>query len=173
MYAVVEYNDYRKEQSFDVTMTTDDVEYAKKVAFQYAMNDIKHVSRYANDYIYRITTEVENEYLRPINKTIISYKVIEVEKYKKGFKPTKNLIRPADSQSSLSMTDKEINPSPEGADLNLQRFKIKSSFSTTYAVIEIKKEIDIENIQEIDTSLICDKYYNYDGEGYYDEDDEQ
>jgi hypothetical protein len=134
MYAVVEYNDYRKEQSFDVTMTTDDVEYAKKVAFQYAMNDIKHMSRYANDSIYRITTEVENEYLRPINKTIISYKVIEVEKYKKGF-------------------------------------KIKSSFSTTYAVIEIKKEIEIENIQEIDTSLICDKYYNYDGEGYYDEDD--
>ena len=52
------------------------------------------------------------------------------------FKPTKNLIRPADSHSSgsatqlyahevgiESMTDKEINPSPKGADLNLQRFK--------------------------------------------------
>ena len=39
------------------------------------------------------------------------------------FKPTKNLIRPADSHSSWSMTDKDINPSPEGADLNLQRFK--------------------------------------------------
>ena len=38
------------------------------------------------------------------------------------FKPTKNLIRPADSHSSRSMTDKEINPSPEGVDLNLQRF---------------------------------------------------
>jgi tetratricopeptide (TPR) repeat protein len=39
------------------------------------------------------------------------------------FKPTKNLIRPVDSHSSWSMTDKEINPSPEEADLNLQRFK--------------------------------------------------
>jgi hypothetical protein len=29
------------------------------------------------------------------------------------FKPTKNLIRSADSHSSWSMTDKEINPSPE------------------------------------------------------------
>ena len=40
-----------------------------------------------------------------------------------AFRATKNLIRPADSHSSWSMTDKEINPSPEGADLNLQRFK--------------------------------------------------
>ena len=39
------------------------------------------------------------------------------------FKPTKNLIRPADSHSSWSMTDKEINPSLGEADLNLQRFK--------------------------------------------------
>jgi hypothetical protein len=129
MYAVVEYDDYRKEQSFEIITTTNDVDYAKKVAFQFAMNQIKNVSRYANDYIYRITTRVENEYLRPINKTIISYKVIEVEKYK-------------------------------------ERFKIKSSFSTTYAVIELINE-DIENIQEIDTSLICDEYYDYDGECYY------
>jgi hypothetical protein len=34
------------------------------------------------------------------------------------YKPTKNLIRPADSHSSWSMTDKEINPIPEGADLH-------------------------------------------------------
>jgi hypothetical protein len=128
MYAVVEYNDFRKEQSFEVITTTDDVDYAKKVAFQYAMNDIKKISSYTNDSLYRITTNVENEYLRPINKTIISYKVIEVEKYKKGC-------------------------------------KIQSSFSNKYAVIEIKKEI--ENIQEIDTSLICDDYYDYD----YEEDD--
>ena len=41
----------------------------------------------------------------------------------KRCKPTKNLIRPADSHSAWSMTDKEINPSPEGAYLNLHRFK--------------------------------------------------
>jgi hypothetical protein len=39
------------------------------------------------------------------------------------FKPTKNSIRARGLDSSWSMTDKEINPSPEGADLNLQRFK--------------------------------------------------
>ena len=127
MYAVVEYNDYRNGQCFEVITTTDDVDYAKKLAFQYAMNSIKRMSRYANDYIYRITTRVKNEYLRPINKTIISYKVIEVEKYK-------------------------------------ERFKIKSSFSNRYAVIEVEK--DLENIQEIDTSLICDNYYDSD----YDDD---
>ena len=44
------------------------------------------------------------------------------------FKPTKNSIRPADSHSSWSMTNKEINPSPKGADLNLQRFKKGSRF---------------------------------------------
>lgn len=45
------------------------------------------------------------------------------------FKPTKNVIRPADSYSSWSMTDKDVNPSPDGADLHLQRFKpsVKSS----------------------------------------------
>ena len=41
-----------------------------------------------------------------------------------SFKLTTNLIRPADSHSSWSMTDKEINTSPEGADLNLHRFKL-------------------------------------------------
>ena len=72
MYAVVEYNDFRKEQSFEVITTTDDVDYAKKVAFQYDMNDIKKVFIYTNDYLYRITTKEENEYLRPINKNKIN-----------------------------------------------------------------------------------------------------
>jgi len=40
------------------------------------------------------------------------------------FKPMKNFIHLADSNSLWSMTDKGINPSFEGADLNLQRFKI-------------------------------------------------
>jgi len=53
------------------------------------------------------------------------------------FKPTKNLIRPADSHSSLSMTDKEINLSPERADLNLQRFKK----NVNDKLIEFKQEL--------------------------------
>ena len=41
------------------------------------------------------------------------------------FKPTKNSIRATDLHSSGSMTDKEMNPSTECADSNLQRFKYK------------------------------------------------
>jgi deoxyadenosine/deoxycytidine kinase len=44
----------------------------------------------------------------------------------KQFKPTNNLIRPADSNSSGSMTDKEIKPSTKEVDLNIQRFKVVS-----------------------------------------------
>jgi hypothetical protein len=122
MYAVVKYNDYRKEQSFEVIITTCDIEYAKKVAFNIVKNDIPQSS---DSSIYKITTKVENEHLRPINKTIISYRIINVEKYKCGF-------------------------------------RMLYHFSTIYAVIEMKK--DIENIQEIDSSFICDKCYNVDEE---------
>ena len=76
---------------------------------------------------------MENEYLQPINKTIVAYKIINVEKYKKGF-------------------------------------KIVSSWANVYAVIELNKEI--ENIEEIDTSLICDNYYDYDGERYEEDNEE-
>ena len=82
MYAVVEYNDYRKEQSFEVIATTEDVEYAKKVAFQ---NAKKNLPKDRFDSIYKITTKIENEYLEPINKIVVAYKIVEVEKYKKGF----------------------------------------------------------------------------------------
>ena len=82
MYAVVEYNDYRKEQSFEVIATTDDVEYAKKVAFQ---NAKKNLPKDTSDSIYKITTKIENEYLEPINKIVVAYKIVEVEKYKKEF----------------------------------------------------------------------------------------
>ena len=124
MYAVVEYNDYRKEQTFEVIITTDDVNHAKKVAFSIAKNKLPKDD---NESIYKLTSEIEDEYLLPINKKIISYKIISLEKYKKGL-------------------------------------KINCTYSTVYAVIELKKQ-DIENIEEIDTSFICNKYYSYDGDG--------
>ena len=82
MYAVVEYNDYRKEQSFEVIATTEDVEYAKKIAFQ---NAKKNLPKDRINSIYKITTKIDNEYLEPINKIVVAYKIIEVEKYKKEF----------------------------------------------------------------------------------------
>ena len=33
MYAVVEYNNYRKEQYFEIKSTTNDLDYAKKIVF--------------------------------------------------------------------------------------------------------------------------------------------
>jgi hypothetical protein len=54
-----------------------------------------------------------------------SNKQREVYKYVKddGFKPAKNSIRRADLPSSRFVTDKEMNPSTEGADSSLQLFK--------------------------------------------------
>ena len=131
MYAVVQYSDYRKEQNFEVIATTDDVDYAKKVAFQYAKNSIPQISSNEDNSFYKINTRVKNEYLRPINKTIIAYRVINVKNYRK-------------------------------------KVTIQYLFTTIYAVIELDK--DIGNIEEIDTSLICDNYKHEDDEEDEDED---
>jgi hypothetical protein len=82
MFAVVEYNNYRKEQNFKVITFTEDVEYAKKIAFNNAKKDIPKDS----DSIYKITNDIEECHLYPVNKTIINYSIISVEKYKNGFK---------------------------------------------------------------------------------------
>ncbi len=134
MYAVVQYNDYRKEQNFEVITTTDDVDYAKKVAFQYAKNSIPQISSNEDNSFYKINTRVRNEYLRPINKTIIAYRVINVKNYRK-------------------------------------KVIINYSYTTIYAVIEVDK--DLGNIEEIDTSLICDNYKHEDDEEDEDEDEDE
>ena len=40
MYAVIEYNNYPKEQDFEIKLVTNDLDYAKKLAFNNAKNDI-------------------------------------------------------------------------------------------------------------------------------------
>ena len=70
-------------------MATSDVEYAKKVAFQ---NAKKKLPKDTSDYICKITSKIVNEYLEPINKTIIAYKIIEMHKYENRF-----IIRDRDS----------------------------------------------------------------------------
>jgi hypothetical protein len=57
---------------------------------------------------------------------ILRFKYGGAAENKTMFTQSKNVIRPADSNSSGSVTDKEINPSTiakQGADSNLQRFK--------------------------------------------------
>jgi len=85
MYAVVDFTDYRKEQCFKVVMSTSDVEYAKKVAFQIAKKELGKEKDTENSF-YKITTKFQCEYLHPVNKIIICYKIIKLVKHKKGFK---------------------------------------------------------------------------------------
>lgn len=85
MYGVVEYSNYRKEQSFEILHITKDLENAKKINL---LNANKHVaSSKSTSPCLKITEpdEDDNVYLRCLNKVICSYKLVEVEKTKKGF----------------------------------------------------------------------------------------
>jgi len=84
MYAVVRYNDYRKEEDFEIIATTTDVEYAKKIAFNKIKEDIPECKD--DDELYKIATDIETEYFQPINKEIISYRIIKLKKCKNKFK---------------------------------------------------------------------------------------
>ena len=136
MYAIVDFTDIRNEQSFNVVETTQDVEYAKKLAFHLAKKELSK-EKNTEKYFYKITTtkDYEYEYLYPLNKIIIAYKIIELIKYKNGF-------------------------------------TISSCNANIYAVIELKQREAIQDIDEIDVSLICDNYYSYDGCDDDDDDDE-
>ena len=118
MYAVVRYNDYRKEQYFEIIATTTDVEYAKKIAFNKIKEGIPECKQ--DDELYKIATDIETEYFQPINEEIISYRIIKVKKYK-------------------------------------NKLKKLYHYTTKYAVVEFEVE-NTENLNEIDSSLICDNY---------------
>lgn len=125
MYAVVRYNDYRKEQHFEIIGTTNDVEYGKIIAFNKIKENIQNMTECKNDdELYKIETNIETEYFQPINKEIISYRIIKVKKCKNKFKKIYH-------------------------------------YTTKYAVVEFAVG-NSENLEEIDTSLICDDYVDYD-----------
>jgi len=83
MYAVIEYNKYRKEQQFEVITTTDDLEYARRLSFQ---NAKKNLPVGKTEGIYKITSVVEDTNLAILNKTIISYQIVCLEKHEDRFK---------------------------------------------------------------------------------------
>ena len=68
-------------------MATDDLEHAKRVAFQSAKEDLSKEKNTENS-IKKITSKInlEYEYLYPINKVIIAYRIIKLVKHKKKFK---------------------------------------------------------------------------------------
>ena len=84
MYAVVKYNDYRKEEDVEIIATTTDVEYAKKIAFNKIKDGMPECKD--DDELYKIETDIETEYFQPINKEIISYRIIKVKKCKNKLK---------------------------------------------------------------------------------------
>ena len=124
MYAIVKYNDYSKEQHFEVIRTTDDVEYAKKFAFQLAKK-LLSLYRDVSNYVYKIANKNENLYLYPVNETIVAYNINELVKYK-------------------------------------NKLKLVTAFSTVYAVVKMRPNSESEDIEEIDTTLIYDDYYDED-----------
>ena len=77
MYAVVEYNNYRKEQNFEIKLTTDDLDYAKKLVFNNAKKAIPKDGR-----TYKITSDIEEYHMWPKNECIVEYMIIEVKKCK-------------------------------------------------------------------------------------------
>lgn len=86
MYAAVKFSDYRKEQSFEVIASTDDLEHAKKVAFQNAKKELSR-GKNTENYIHKITSNIEEcTYLNPENEVIVFYRVIGLDKINKGFK---------------------------------------------------------------------------------------
>lgn len=86
MYAVVNFSDDDKEQSLEVAVATDDIEYAKKAAFYYAKKELSE-EKSTEKYIYKITSKIEDyENVYPKNKVIIAYRVIQLVKRKEGYK---------------------------------------------------------------------------------------
>ena len=120
MYAVVNYDDYRKEVEIEIIATTSNVEYAKKIAFNKIKEKMSEYKDQKEHELYKIETNIDTEYFEITNKEIISYRIIKVKKCENKFK------------------------------------KLYHSYNK-YAVVEIPVE-NTENIQEIDNSLICDKY---------------
>lgn len=88
MYAVVIYDDYRKEVEIEIIATTSDVEYAKKIAFNKIKEKMFEYKNYNKDEdeLYKIGTNIETEYFELTNKEIISYRIIKVKKCENKYK---------------------------------------------------------------------------------------
>ena len=79
MYAVIEYNNFCKEQIFQIKLITNNLDNAKKIAFNSAKNEIPK-----DNNIYKITTNIKKFYIRPNHECIVEYMIIEVKKCNKN-----------------------------------------------------------------------------------------
>ena len=130
MFAVVNYNDYRKEVDFKIHMVTNDIEEAKKIAFQHSVKLLQEVRKddkdadKDNQCEYKITTNNESKnYVQCLNKIVMTYTVICVLQRK--------------------------NKAP----------KLEYAETSIYAVVELPREINKDGVGVIDSSLLCNDYY--------------
>ena len=132
MFAVVNYNDYRKEVDFKIHMVTNDIEEAKKIAFQHSVKLLQEVRKdnkdadKDNQCEYKITTNNESKnYVQCLNKIVMTYTVICVLQRK--------------------------NKAP----------KLEYAETSIYAVVELPREINETDDENgvIDSSLLCNDYY--------------
>ena len=85
MYAVVYYNDYRKEVDFKIHMVTNDLKEAMNAGFHYATEKLKQIQGVCkNDNCeFKITTNNEsNNYVECLNRTVLTYTVVCLSKNK-------------------------------------------------------------------------------------------
>jgi len=132
MFAVVNYNDYRKEVDFKIHMVTNDIEEAKKIAFQHSSKLLKEMQKdnkdKDNQCEYKITTNNESKnYVKCLNKIVMTYTVICVLKRK--------------------------NKAPK------LEYAETSIYAVVELPREIKETGDENRDGNIDSSLLCNDYY--------------
>lgn len=157
MYAVVTYNDYRKEQYFKILHILNDLEEAKKLAYYYAYESEKKYLKskeedITNKDFMKILENYENEeiYLYPKNEIMVTYSIascerLSKEKYIEYMKYKYNIDDDNDNDEYFlkKTTDEYI--------LNNPIYKMNTIYSNKYSVLKIGNDskIPFENIDKI------------------------
>jgi hypothetical protein len=163
MYSVVEYNNYRKEQTFEIKIITDNLDYAKKYAFNRAktfLNTENETMDECDKITNKITTNISEKYLYPNNDIIIEYSVITVRECDDDDNDDDNNDddnndNDDDDNDDDDNNDNDDDDNNDNNDDNTIKYKIISSYSTIFSVIKLTSHIEIENLENIDETLIC------------------
>jgi len=87
MFAVVQYNNKRKEVKMEMKCVTRDIEEAKRIAFDYAKKSLleeKNINKNSNE-VFKITTNENYDcHVDILNRIIVEYRVISVSHWGKS-----------------------------------------------------------------------------------------
>lgn len=157
MYAIVSYVNYRKEQSFEILNMSSNEEYAKQLAYYYAMklaekNQEYYIKHNSKQIIKILKDDYDSEiHLKPINKMIVKYSLIDV------IKLTKEEYLECDVDVD-EITDDYIDKNP--------LYEIHGYYSDIYCVLKINdtnnniplEENNLEYLQNIfEKNIITNK----------------